>query len=83
MEPCKQHDQDQNGNYTYGWKPPAVGVYEIKAVWDGDEITFGGESDVARIEVAGSFNYFLYIAVAAILAVVVVAAFLVRFRKKR
>jgi len=52
-------------------------------VWDGDEITFGGESDVARIEVAGSFNYFLYIAVAAILAVVVVAAFLVRFRKKR
>jgi len=75
----------QTGYYFYSWKPLAVGVYRIKTMWVGDEITYGGESDVVMVEVveeAGAFDYRLYFVVAAIAAVVVVTIFLLRFRKR-
>jgi len=74
---------DQNGNYIYSWKPPAVGVYEIRALWDGDDITHGAESNLARVQVVGASSYLTYIVIAAMVAVAAVAiALFLRFKKK-
>ena len=42
---------DEEGAYTYVWKPPEAGTYEIKAAWDGNENYLGAESNVVTIKV--------------------------------
>jgi len=62
---------DQNGNFTYIWKPVSVGAYEIKASWDGDDVTHGNESEVKLVTVKQQepFNFLLIFGVVALVAV--------------
>jgi len=41
-----------DGSYSYGWTPPAVGTYKVKASWAGDEDHEGVESPTQTLTVA-------------------------------
>jgi len=85
-----------NGNYSYLWTPEKAGTYELKATWEGDEITLGAESEpliltVEEVPVGGIWipvdKHVLlapYIGLAStiILAVAVTAAFF-KYGKKQ
>jgi len=36
---------DESGNYFYSWTPETIETFEFKVYWEGDEDTFGDESD--------------------------------------
>jgi len=42
---------DPNSNYNYLWTPDAAGTYEVMASWDGDDATFGNQSNVLTLAV--------------------------------
>jgi len=42
---------DENGKYAVKWQPSIAGTYQVKAVWEGDNLYSGNESDVVTIEV--------------------------------
>jgi PKD repeat protein len=76
---------DENGQYSYDWKPRAAETYEVKASWQGDEATEADESEVQVIVVreGSTLDIFLYSTVAlAVLWVATVVIFL-RVRKPK
>jgi PKD repeat protein len=68
---------DEDGQYSYDWKPRAAETYEVRASWQGDEVAEAGESEVQVIVVreGSTLNIFLYSTVA--LAVLWVATVVV------
>jgi len=75
---------DQNGNFVYSWKPSAVGVYEIEAIWGGDETTRGSESDLVTVWVqslSSTVDYVPYILGAGAVAIVTLAVGLVYWKR--
>jgi len=56
---------DENGKYAVKWQPSIAGTYQVKAVWEGDNLYSGDESDVVTIEVrerpSSPFEYQPYI----------------------
>jgi len=83
---------DQNGKYFFSWEPSDFGVYEVKARWEGDDLTYGAESDVLEVLVSqgaegadgGVTNDWLYVAVGVgIVAIGAGIAVFLFFRKKR
>jgi hypothetical protein len=39
------------GSYLFNWTPPTAGTYEVRAIWNGDSITFGNMSAVTTLTV--------------------------------
>jgi hypothetical protein len=79
---------NQNGNYTYPWTPETVGTYELKASWEGDDITLGDESDIQTLTVEevraeGIDPYLLVAAVVAIIIIVAIVVYFVKVRKSK
>ena len=73
-------ETDESGNYTYPWKPDAAGTYEVKASWDGDDVTFGNESDVLTLTVEkAAAGIPIEIVIVAVVAIVVIAAVVVYY----
>jgi len=73
----------ENGDYTYLWEPEAVGIYEVMASWEGDDITFGNESVVLTLTVKEAPAIPLEIVAVAVVAIIVIAAIVVYFVKFR
>jgi len=76
---------EENGQYSYDWKPRAAGTYEVKASWQGDETTEAGESKVQVIVVreGSTLDIFLFSTIAlAVLWAATVVIFL-RVRKPK
>jgi PKD repeat protein len=42
---------DENSEYSYVWEPSEIGTYELKASWEGDEITLSAESTIITVDV--------------------------------
>jgi len=74
---------DQNSQYTYTWKPPVVGTFELRAVWSGDPNTLSDESTTQTLQVteAPSTNLFLYAGIG--IAIVIIISLLIYFTKIR
>ena len=75
-------ETDQNGTYTYPWEPEKAGIYEVMASWEGDDITFGNESEVRTLTVKEA-GIPLEIVAVAVVAIIVIAAIVVYFVKVR
>ena len=76
---------DENGQYSYEWKPRAAETYEVKASWQSDGAPEADESEVQVIVVqeGSTLDIFLYSTVAlAVLWVATVVIFL-RVRKPK
>ena len=77
-------ETDPNGNYTYAWKPETEGTYYIMASWEGDDITFGNESEVLTLTVKEApAGIPLEIVAVAVVVIIVIAAIVVYFVKVR
>ena len=78
---------DENSTYSYDWKPDKVGIYEIKASWEGDDDTLPSESEILTIKVEeapSSIVYFLYAGAAvAVIVVAAIAIYFLRVRKSK
>jgi len=76
---------NENGTYSYDWKPETVGTYEVKASWEGDNDTLPGESETLTITVnQAQPNIFLYVlAAVAIITMAATAIYLLKFRKPK
>jgi len=76
---------NENGTYSYNWKPETAGTYEVKASWEGDDDTLPGESETLTITVnQAQPNVFLYVlAAVAIIAIAATAIYLLKFRKPK
>ena len=49
---------DSTGNYSYVWRPPWAGTYEINANWLGDDTAYPAESEIETVNV---YEYIIYI----------------------
>ena len=76
---------DSNGNYNYTWTPETAGTYELKARWEGDDITFGNETDppYPTLTVKAAAGIPLEIVVGAVVAIIIIIAIVVYFVKIR
>jgi hypothetical protein len=76
-----------NGSYTHTWTPTEAGTYELKASWDGDDITFGNESEVSTLTVkeapVGIPIEIVVVAVIAIIIIVAIVVYFIKFRKPK
>jgi hypothetical protein len=73
------------GQHTCPWKPSKVGIYELRAIWPGDQNTYESESEHKTVEVeAQPTEIILYVVVGIIVAVIVaVAIYLAKIRKPK
>jgi len=46
-----QNQTDQDSKYTYTWTPEKAGTYEVRAMWLGDDTTYGATSNVLTLTV--------------------------------
>jgi len=76
-------ETDSNGIYDHDWKPDETGTYEVKASWEGDEFTLGDESEVKTLTVKGAAAFPLMYMVAALVAIIIIVAVVVYFVKFR
>ena len=76
---------DSDGNYNYTWTPEEAGTYELKASWEGDDITLDDESDppYPTLTVKGASGIPLEIVAAAVVAIIVIIVIVVYFVKIR
>jgi 5-hydroxyisourate hydrolase-like protein (transthyretin family) len=74
---------DSNGTYTHTWKPKTDGTYYIMAKWEGDNITFGNETEALTLTVKKAPGIPLEILAVAVVAIIVIAAIAVYFIKFR
>jgi len=82
---------DANSDYAYVWTPGAAGVYEVKASWTGDKSIEGDESDTPYPTLtveeapppAGIDPYVVAAAGVAVIMIVAIAIYFVKFRKTR
>jgi len=44
-----QNQTDQDSRYTFKWTPTTPGTYEVRAMWLGDDITYGATSSVLTL----------------------------------
>jgi len=75
---------NENSQYSHIWTPETAEIYEVKASWPGDDITSPAESNVQTIKVqeASAIPWYLYVAAAGVVAVIIAAAFyFLRIRK--
>jgi len=42
---------DDQGRYSYTWRPTEVGTYHLKSTWEGDDTHFGATSNVVTLTV--------------------------------
>jgi hypothetical protein len=72
---------DEIGRYSLDWEPTAIGTYQLKAEWDGDDHSIGAESLVTTITVvprSGFMSYLPYFATAVIIVLIVVLFWVLR-----
>ena len=79
---------DQYSNYSCTWAPETNGTFEVRALWEGDEITEGAESDVKTLTVQEApeevpEGFPLEIVMVAVVVIIVIAAVVVYFVKFR
>lgn len=78
---------DANGEYSYDWMPEAVGNYEVRVTWPGDQSTRSSESEVKAVNVkeAPSPSTILYVAIATIIVVILIATafYVIKIRKPK
>jgi hypothetical protein len=75
---------DTKSQYSFEWTPSATGDYEVKANWQGDATTSPSDSNMQQISVrepATPINILYIIVPIAIIAIVAVAVYFLKFRK--
>ncbi len=75
---------DENSTYSYDWKPDTVGIYEIKASWEGDNDALPSESEILTIRVGEAPPSTPYLLLAgAVVAMIIGAAIAIYFLRVR
>jgi len=76
---------DENGQYSYDWKPRSAVTYEVKASWQSDGAPEADESEVQVIVVQQgvTLNIFLYSTVAVAALWVATMVFFLRVKKQK
>jgi len=78
---------DTQGNYQFTWTPTLAGTYEMQAIWQGDASTEACQSDVQTISVKEAevppipIEYVVG-ALAAMIILIAIVAYLLRVRKR-
>ena len=78
---------DTHGKYEFMWTPDTAGTYEIQAIWQGDASTEACQSDAQTItvkeaEVPSIPIQYVIGALAAIIIMIAIVAYLLRVRKR-
>ena len=76
---------NDNGTYSYDWKPEATGTYEVMVGWEGDNKALSSKSETLTIIVNPAAPILLYAlaAVAVAVIIIVVAIYFLKIRKPK
>jgi len=74
---------DSQSRYNYTWVTPELGTYELKASWEGDEITIGDTSDTITVDIVSLWIFYLPYILGGIVIVIVAAIVILYFKKFR
>ncbi len=74
---------DSQSRYNYTWVTPELGTYELKASWEGDEITIGDTSDIMTVDIVSLWIFYLPYILGGIGIVIVAAIVILYFKKFR
>jgi len=74
---------NQTGGYSYAWEPQSTGKFEVRALWNGDSITLGDESDLKTLTVQSAPLNIVFIVggAIAVIAIVLVVVYFLKLRK--
>ena len=72
---------NEQGNYTLEWKPPNVGIYQVKALTTIQSVAV--DSGIVNVSVTKSaFNFWPYVIVAGVGVAVIIIAILLLYQKR-
>jgi len=75
---------NDQGHYTYSWKPDKIGKYQLTARWPGDESTYPSSGEVQIVTVkAQPTELAPYIVAGIVMAILVSALFFIRSRRRK